>query len=306
MQQLIDVHSDVAVALRDGKPVVALESSLITNGFAPPVNLDIAREQEQILSDMGVQPATTAIINGRLKAGVTNSELEYLASGASTLQKASRRDLACLQAAGLSGGTTVAAAMLIASLSGIRILSTGGIGGVHRYAGHTFDISADLVELGRTPVAVVCSGAKSILDVPKTLEYLETMGVPVLGYQTSSVPVFYSSSSSRTVDYRLENDKHAAAVIEHQRAMQLESGLLICNPIPEAFAISELVLNPIVDQAIVLAEQQGISGKAVTPFLLKELHKNTELNLLDANVALLKNNARVAAEIALQLSCPSL
>ncbi|MET4694284.1 pseudouridine-5'-phosphate glycosidase [Endozoicomonas lisbonensis] len=301
------VHPEVAGALASGTPVVALESSLITNGFGAPANLAIAREQEQILRDAGVQPATTAVIRGRIKVGLMDEELEFLASGDASIHKASRRDLAYLQASALStgtalsGGTTLAASMLIASMCGIRILATGGIGGVHRYAAQSFDISADLVELGRTPVAVVCAGAKSILDIPGTLEYLETMGVPVLGYQTGTVPAFYSSDSGCFVDYRLDSPGQAAEVIRQMESMKLDSGLVICNPIPKEFEIPAERLEPVIEQSISLARQKGISGKRVTPFLLRQLHQNKELNLVEANMALIRNNVRLAAQIACAL-----
>lgn len=294
----LDIHPDVATALATDVPVVALESTVITHGLAAPYNLEIALEQEQILHNAGVQPATTAIIDGRVKVGLTGKELEFLAADNNKLYKASRRDIAALCARGLSGGTTVAASIMIAHMAGIPLLSTGGIGGVHRHAEETFDVSADLVELGRTPVAVVCAGPKSILDLPKTMEYLETQGVPILGYKTDCLPAFFSTQSDCGVDYTVDSPEDIASILATQNALNIGSGMLICNPLDSGLALPETEVEPVIEEAIFHARKQHIRGKALTPFLLQTLHQQHGGKLLQANLEILKNNAQLAARIA--------
>ena len=294
----LQVHPDVEAAITSGRPVVALESSLISHGFACEEALRIAHEQEQILKRHGVQPATTGIIKGQLKVGLSHEDIELLAAGGEQVRKASVRDISLLLSLGQSGGTTVATSIWLAHRAGIAIMSTGGIGGVHRQGERTLDISADLQQLSRTPVAIICAGAKSILDIPKTLEYLETLGVPVLGYQTEFMPAFYSEQSSLSVDYPVSDAAQAAGVIRQQQLAKLDQGVLVCNPIPRAFDIPESELTPVVESALSEAERQGISGKDVTPFLLGYLHQQQGHRLLEANKEILRNNARVAAEIA--------
>ncbi len=298
----LEVHPDVTQALNSGLPVVALESSVISHGLPAPDNLDTAQELEQILRNQNVQPATIALIKGKIKVGLTEQEFELLASQNNQHRKISRRDIAGAIACHVSGGTTVAATMLIAHLAGISMMATGGIGGVHRNAEKTFDVSADLQELSRTPVAVVCSGPKAILDLPKTRECLETHGVPVIGYDTEYLPAFYHSESDLKVDFSVENAEQAAQVIHAQYSLGLSTGLLICNPIPPQYDIPMDETEPKIQEAIYHANKQGINGKALTPFLLKHLFEHHGSELLIANIALLKSNTLLAAQIACHLS----
>jgi len=293
------LHPAVAAALADGRPVVALESTIISHGMPWPQNAETALRVQAEVRAAGAVPATTAVIDGRLCAGLDDGQIERLARAGSTTPKASRRDLPVLVAQGRSGTTTVAATMITAAAAGIRVFATGGIGGVHRGAAQTMDISADLLELARTPVAVVCAGAKSILDLPLTLEVLETHGVPVLGYRTDELPAFFCRSSGLKLDARLDNPADIAAVMRAQWNGSLGGGgLLVCNPIPEAHALPRAVVDAAIDTALAEAAQQGIAGKAVTPFLLARVNALTGGNSLAANVELVLDNARLAAAIA--------
>lgn len=295
-----DFKDEVKEALENGKPVVALESTLISHGFPFPKNLEVAGEMEEIIRGYGVVPATIAIIKGKIKVGLTRGELEFMATSKDIL-KASRRDLAVIVAKGLNGATTVAATMMVAERAGIKIFATGGIGGVHRGAEKTFDISADLQELARTPVAVVCSGAKAILDLPLTKEYLETMGVPVIGFGSEELPAFYCRESGLKVDYVVSDEKEAAGIIRVMQDLGLGGGMIITNPIPEEYALSMEYMNEIIEEAVRVAEKEGIKGKKLTPYLLNKIKELTGGKSLKANIELVKNNARVAAKIAREL-----
>ena len=294
---LIDIAPEVRDAIGGGRAVVALESTIITHGMPYPDNLAMARSVEEIIRRNGAVPATIALIAGRLRVGLDAAALENLASSQGT-PKASRRDLAALVAGGRSGGTTVAATMVAAAAAGIAVFATGGIGGVHRGAGETFDISADLMELGRTPVAVVCAGAKSILDIGKTLEVLETQGVPVLGYRTDDFPAFFARSSGYKVDHRVDSAAEVAAVIHAQRRLGLTTGILVANPIPEEDALPADEIEARIAEACSEAEAEGISRKALTPYLLARVNALTGGRSLQANIALVKHNAALGAEIA--------
>ena len=291
---------EVKEALESRKPVVALESTLISHGFPYPENLKVAGEMEDIVRGYGVVPATIAVIGGKIKVGLTGGELEFMATS-KDIVKASRRDLAVIVTKGLNGATTVAATMLVAERAGIKVFTTGGIGGVHRGAEKTFDISADLQELARTPVAVVCSGAKAILDLPLTKEYLETMGVPVIGFGTEELPAFYCRESGLKVDYVVDDEVEAAEVIRTKWDLGLKSGIVIANPIPEEYALSRAYVNRIINKAILEAAKKRIKGKKLTPYLLGRANELSEGKSLAANIALIKNNARVGAKIAKEL-----
>lgn len=280
-------------------PRVALESTVISHGLPYPHNLRLARRLEQVVRTQGAEPATVAILQGQLRAGLTDLELQHLAT-APGVWKVSRRDLPIVVAQGLDGATTVAATMFVAHHFGIQVFSTGGIGGVHR--GWPFDVSADLPELAQTPVIVVCSGAKAILDLPLTLEWLETHGVPVVGYQTDEFPAFYSRGSGLVVDVRVENPAEVAALYIAQRQLGLPAGLLVCVPVPAEAELARDVVEPVIEQALAEAEQAGIRGKALTPFLLARISELTGQASLRTNLALLANNAHVAAQIAQALT----
>jgi pseudouridine-5'-phosphate glycosidase len=299
-KKFLDFKEEVKEALGQDRPVVALESTLISHGLPYPENLETAQELEDIIRGYGVVPATIAIIQGKIKIGLMKRELEFIATSKEIL-KASRRDLAVVVARRLSAATTVAATMIAVNLARIKIFVTGGIGGVHRGAERTFDISADLQELARTPVAVVCSGAKAILDLPLTKEYLETIGVPVLGFKTDELPAFYCRESGLKVDYVVNDEKEAAKVIETQWNLGLKSGLVIANPIPEEYALPKDYMDRIIEESIKEAEKAGIKGKALTPFLLNKINELSEGKSLKANIELLKNNALVGAKIAREL-----
>jgi pseudouridine-5'-phosphate glycosidase len=298
----LDIVPDVATALKQGTPVVALESTIITHGMPYPQNLAMAREVEAIVRQAGAVPATIAVMNGRLKAGLTDHDLELLAKEGRTAAKASRRDLAALLVKGGLAGTTVATTMQIAALAGIQVFATGGIGGVHRGAEETFDISADLKELATTPVAVVCAGAKSILDIGKTLEVLETNGVPVLGFGTNEFPAFFARESGHPVDHRFDRPEEIAQVIALQRRLGVPGSVLVANPIPQADALDAAAIEARIAEAIAQAEASGVTRKALTPFLLQRIFELTEGKSLAANIALVKNNALVAAQIAVALA----
>ena len=301
MNKYLDISPEVSAALAEGKPVVALESTIISHGMPYPQNVKTALEVEQIIRDNGAVPATIAIIGGRLKAGLTPEEIEYFGKKGPEIAKASRRDLPVLVARGQDGACTVTTTMMIAHMAGIGVFATGGIGGVHRGAETTMDISADLEELGQTPVMVICAGAKSILDLGLTLEYLETKGVPVIGYGTDELPAFYTRTSGFGVDYRLDTPAELAAAFHAQRAMGLKGGMLVTNPIPEAYSMDPAVINKAIDQAIAECQAQGVHGKATTPFLLARVKDLTGGDSLDSNIQLVFNNARLAARTAAEL-----
>ncbi|OUQ61103.1 pseudouridine-5-phosphate glycosidase [Flavonifractor sp. An112] len=301
LNKYLDVAPEVAQAVAEGKPVVALESTIISHGMPYPQNVETALKVEQIIRDNGAVPATIAILGGRLKAGLTAEEIEYLGKQGQAVTKASRRDLAVLVARKADGATTVTTTMMIAHMAGIKIFATGGIGGVHRGAETTMDISADLEELASTPVMVVCAGAKSILDLGLTLEYLETHGVPVIGYGTKELPAFYTRKSGFEVDYRMDTPAEIAATFHASQELGLKGGMLVTNPIPEEFAMDHDVINKAIDEAIEQAKEQGIHGKATTPFLLAKVKELTGGDSLDSNIQLVFNNARLAARTAAEL-----
>ena len=301
MNKYLDISPEVSAALAAGKPVVALESTIISHGMPYPQNVETALAVEKIIRDNGAVPATIAVIGGRLKAGLTPEEIEYFGKKGQAIAKASRRDLAVLCARGEDGATTVTTTMIIAHMAGIKIFATGGIGGVHRGAETTMDISADLEELAQTPVMVVCAGAKSILDLGLTLEYLETKGVPVIGYGTDELPAFYTRTSGFGADYRLDTPAELAAAFHAQRAMGLKGGMLVTNPIPEEYSMDPAVINKAIDQAIAECQAQGVHGKATTPFLLARVKDLTGGDSLDSNIQLVFNNARLAARTAAEL-----
>ena len=298
INKYLDVKPEVAEAIAQGKPVVALESTIISHGMPYPQNVETALQVEKIIRENGAVPATIAIIGGRLKAGLTPEEIEYFGKKGQAIAKASRRDLAVLCARGQDGATTVTTTMIIAHMAGISMFATGGIGGVHRGAETTMDISADLEELARTPVMVVCAGAKSILDLGLTLEYLETHGVPVIGYGTEELPAFYTRTSGFPVDYRVDTPEELAAAFRAQNDMALGGGMLGTNPIPEAYSMDPAVINGAIDQAVTECREKGIHGKGITPFLLARVAELTGGDSLASNIQLVYNNARVAAQTA--------
>ena len=298
LNKYLDIHPEVAEAIAQGKPVVALESTIISHGMPYPQNVETALNVERIIRENGAVPATIAIIGGRLKAGLSAQEIEYFGKKGQTITKASRRDLAVLCARGEDGATTVTTTMIIAHMAGIKIFATGGIGGVHRGAETTMDISADLEELGQTPVMVVCAGAKSILDLGLTLEYLETKGVPVIGYGTEELPAFYTRQSGFRVDYRVDSPEELAGIFKASRELGLKSGMLVTNPIPQEFAMPKAVIDAAIDRAIAECEAKGIHGKATTPFLLARVAELTGGDSLASNIRLVYNNAMLAAQTA--------
>lgn len=298
LHEYLKISPAVQKALDEGRPVLALESTIISHGMPYPQNLETARLCEAEARKHGVEPATVAIIHGKLCAGLTDEELEYLAKAGPKVAKASRRDLPILAARGADGATTVAATMIVAAMAGIRVFATGGIGGVHRGAEVTMDISADLEELARTPVAVVCAGAKSILDLGLTLEYLETKGVPVLGYRTETLPAFYTDESDFKVDYRMDSPEEIAAAVTAQRDMGYPGGMLITNPIPHQYAMPRDVIDAAINQALAEAKEQGVKGKATTPFLLARVCELTGGESLKSNIKLVLNNVALGAQIA--------
>jgi len=294
----LDIHPEVAHALEHNKPVVALESTIISHGMPYPQNVATALQVEAEVRKHGAVPATIAIVNGRLKAGLTEAEIEVLGTTGRSVTKVSRRDIPFIVAAGETGATTVASTMVIAAMAGIRVFATGGIGGVHRGAELSFDVSADLQELAQTPVAVVCAGAKSILDLRLTLEYLETHGVPVVGYQTPWLPAFFTRDSAFKVDYQLDTPQAIAEVMHAKWAMGLRGGMVVANPIPEAFAMPRAAIDAAVEQALQEAQAQGVGGKESTPFLLARVCELTGGDSLAANIQLVLNNARLASAVA--------
>ena len=302
MNKYLDVNPEVAAAIAEGRPVVALESTIISHGMPYPQNVETALAVEKIIRDQGAVPATIAIIGGRLKAGLTPEELEYFGKKGLAIHKASRRDLAVLCARGEDGATTVTTTMIIAHMAGIKIFATGGIGGVHRGAETTMDISADLEELGQTPVMVVCAGAKSILDIGLTLEYLETKGVPVIGFGTKTLPAFYTSESDFGVDYRIDTPEELAAAFKASHEMGMKSGMLVANPIPAQFEMPKATIDAAIAQAVAESVEKGIKGKETTPFLLARVSELTGGDSLASNIQLVFNNAKVAAQTAVAYS----
>ena len=298
INKYLDVNPEVAEAIANGKPVVALESTIISHGMPYPQNVETALNVERIIRENGAVPATIAIIGGRLKAGLTADEIEYFGKKGQATTKASRRDLAVLCARGEDGATTVTTTMIIAHMAGIKIFATGGIGGVHRGAETTMDISADLEELGQTPVMVVCAGAKSILDLGLTLEYLETKGVPVIGFGTKELPAFYTRQSGFSVDYRIDTAQELARAFRVQNELGFKGGMLVANPIPEEYAMPLETINAAIDQAIAECNEKGIKGKETTPFLLARVAELTGGNSLASNIRLVYNNAKIAAQTA--------
>jgi len=298
LNKYLDVNPEVAQALAEGKPVVALESTIISHGMPYPQNVETALNVERIIRENGAVPATIAIIGGRLKAGLSAEEIEYFGKKGLAITKASRRDLPVLCARGEDGATTVTTTMIIAHMAGIKIFATGGIGGVHRGAETTMDISADLEELGQTPVMVVCAGAKSILDLGLTLEYLETKGVPVIGFGTKELPAFYTRQSGFQVDYRIDTVQELAAAFKAQNELGMKGGMLVTNPIPEEYAMPLETINAAIDQAIAECEEKGIHGKETTPFLLARVAVLTGGNSLASNIQLVYHNAKIAAQTA--------
>ena len=302
MNRYLDIAPEVKEALDAGKPVVALESTIISHGMPYPQNVQTALQVEAEVRAHGAVPATIAIIDGRLKAGLSEEDIELLGKRGRDAVKVSRRDIPFVIAAGQIGATTVASTMIISAMAGIKIFATGGIGGVHRNAQQSFDISADLQELAQTPVAVVCAGAKSILDLRLTLEYLETHGVPVVGYQTDTLPAFFTRDSEFPVDYRLNSPLEIARVLHAKWSIGLKGGMVIANPIPDSFAMPRALIDGAIEQALEEASAQGIGGKESTPFLLARVCELTGGDSLAANIQLVLNNARLAAAVGLELT----
>jgi pseudouridine-5'-phosphate glycosidase len=292
------IRDEVKQAIAEGKPVIALESTIISHGMPYPQNVQTALQVEKIVREHGGIPATIGIIDGTGVVGMSEAEIEEFGKRGMSIPKVSRRDLPVIMATGSWGATTVATTMILAALGGVEFFVTGGIGGVHRGAELTFDVSADLEELARTNVTVICAGAKAILDLPKTLEVLETKGVPVLGYQTAELPAFYTRTSGLKVDYALKDAKEAAAVIHAKRDLGLDGGVLITNPIPEEYSMDPEAINKVIDEAIREMDEKGIKGKECTPFLLARIAEITGGESLNSNIRLVFNNAAVGTEIA--------
>ena len=302
LNKYLDIAPEVQQALADGRPVVALESTIISHGMPYPKNVETALLVEQTLRDNGAVPATIAILGGRLKAGLSKEEITYLGKSGRKVAKVSRRDLPVICARGADGATTVTTTMMIAHMAGISVFATGGIGGVHRGAETTMDISADLEELGQTPVMVVCAGAKSILDLGLTLEYLETKGVPVIGYGTNELPAFYTRKSGFGVDYELDTPEELAAAFHAERELGMKNGMLVTNPIPEKYSMDHKVIDKAIEQALAEAKAQGIHGKETTPFLLAKVKDLTGGDSLESNIQLVYNNAVLGAKTACALA----
>ena len=301
LKKYLSVSTEVQEALAAGKPVVALESTIISHGMPYPQNVETALNVEQIIREAGAIPATIAIIKGKITVGLSPDEIEYLGKKGLNVIKASRRDLPVLLARGEDGATTVTTTMIGAALAGVKVFATGGIGGVHRGAETTMDISADLEELAQTPVMVICAGAKSILDLGLTLEYLETKGVPVIGYQTEELPAFYTRTSGFKVDYRMDTAKEIADAFRVKLDMGLVGGMLVTNPIPEEYSMDPEYINRNIADAIEEANRLGIKGKETTPFLLDKIQKLTGGSSLASNIQLVFNNARLGAAVATEL-----
>ncbi|MBL0846644.1 pseudouridine-5'-phosphate glycosidase [Mammaliicoccus fleurettii] len=301
MKNYIQFSKEVEKAKQEDKAIVALESTIISHGMPYPQNVEMAKKVEQIVRDNGGVPATIAIINGEIKIGLNDEELELLAS-AEDVAKVSRRDIAEILATKKIGATTVASTMICAQLADIKFFVTGGIGGVHKGAEHTMDISADLDELSKTKVAVICAGAKSILDLDKTLEYLETKGVPVVGYQTDELPAFFTRESGLKLNTRIDDVKTIAQLAEVQWDLGLDSGIVIANPVPEEDQLDSIFINGIIDKAVAKAEKEGVHGKDSTPFLLGEIVKQSDGKSLETNIKLVEHNAKIGTQIAVEYS----
>ncbi len=301
LNDYLDFHPDVENALKNNLPIVALESTIISHGMPYPKNIETALMVEETVRSNNAVPATIAIIKGRLKIGLTEKEIEFLATN-DEVKKISRRDLAVAVSQKLSGSTTVASTMIIANLANIAVFATGGIGGVHRGAETTLDISADLDELSRTNVCVVCAGVKSILNIGLTLEYLETKGVPIIGYKTSEMPAFYSTKSGFNVDYRIDAADDIADILKTKWDLSINGGVLVTNPIPVADELELSVMNEAINQAIIEADNEKITGKKITPYLLSKINEITKGKSLNANIKLIKNNANLAAKIAVHFA----
>ena len=302
LKKHLEISPEVQKALDEGRPVVALESTIISHGMPYPQNVETALNVEKIIRDNGAVPATTAIIGGKLRVGLSKDEIASIGKKGLKVTKASRRDIPVLVARGEDGATTVAATMILANLAGVSVFATGGIGGVHRGAETTMDISADLEELASTPVMVICAGAKSILDLGLTLEYLETHGVSVLGYQTEELPAFFTRKSGFKVDYRMDTPKELAAAFKAKNDLGLRGGMVVANPIPEEYAMDADYISKSIAEAIDEANAKGIKGKDTTRFLLDKLEKISGGSSLKANIQLVYNNAKVATQIACELS----
>ena len=301
LNNYLKLSPEVADALRTGKPLVALESTIISHGMPYPQNVKTAFECERVCRENGAVPATCAIIGGKLCAGLTAEEIDYLGREGAKVTKASRRDLPLLLAKGMDGATTVAATMIVARLAGIKVFATGGIGGVHRHGEDTMDVSADLDELSKTPVCVVCAGAKAILDLPRTMEYLETKGVPVIGFGTDELPAFYTAKSGIPLQWRADDPKEVADAIHAAEGLGYDGGMLVTVPIPAEWSMDPDYINGAIDKALKEADEQGVTGKAVTPFLLARIKDITGGSSLEANIQLVFNNVKTAARIAAQL-----
>ena len=301
ISKYLSFSDEVKEALKENKAIVALESTIISHGMPYPQNFEVAKLCEQSVRDNNCVPATIAIIKGKIKIGLNEDDLLYLAKTGRNVTKVSRRDIAYVVSMGLDGATTVSATMYIASLANIKIFATGGIGGVHRGASETFDISADLEELGKTDVCVVCAGAKAILDLPKTLEYLETKGVLVLGYNTSYLPAFYTSTSPYKVDYNMDDPAKIASLLKTKWDLGLHGSVLVTNPVAKEYELDEKVMNEAIDQAIKEMDKLGIKGKEATPYLLAKICEITKGESLDANIHLVLNNCILASKIAYHL-----
>jgi len=298
----LDYSPEVAGALRNGRPVIALESTIISHGMPYPRNVETALRVEAAVREAGALPATIAVLGGRLKAGLSQEQIEELGRAGGAVLKVSRRDLPRAVATGIDGATTVAATMIIAAMAGIKIFATGGIGGVHRGAERSWDVSADLEELARTEVAVVCAGAKSILDLPKTLEYLETKGVPVIGFGTGEFPAFYTSRSGLRLEDRADSPAQIARLLKAKWALGLGGGVVIANPVPQAYSMDPAEIGAAIETALEAAAVAGVKGKEVTPFLLAKVKELTGGESLEANIALVLNNAALAARVAIEYS----
>lgn len=301
MNEYLSFSPEVREAMEKGKPIVALESTIISHGMPYPKNVETAVAVEQTIRDNGAVPATIAIIKGRLMVGLTPEELEYFGKKGTAIAKVSRRDIPVIVARGEDGATTVAATMIIAHMAGIQVFATGGIGGVHRGAEKTMDISADLDEFSKTPVMVVCAGAKAILDLNLTMEYLETKGVPVFAYQTDELPAFYSRKSGIKAPFRSDSAQDLAAIWKARTALGLGGGVIVANPIPEQYSMDSDRINAAIDEAIAEMNKLGIHGKETTPYLLDKIQKLTSGDSLESNIKLVLNNAALAARIAEQL-----
>ena len=301
LNKYLKLSPEVEEALRTGKPVVALESTIISHGMPYPQNVETAYACERVCRENGAVPATCAIIGGKLCAGLTPEEIDYLGREGTKVTKASRRDLPLLIAKGMDGATTVAATMIVAHMAGIKVFATGGIGGVHRNGQDTMDVSADLDELGKTPMCVVCAGAKAILDLPRTMEYLETKGVPVIGFGTDELPAFYTAKSGIPLTWRADDPKEVADAIHAAEDMGFEGGMLVTVPIPEEWSMDADYINKAIDEALVDADRQGIVGKDTTPFLLKKIKEITGGSSLASNIQLVFNNVKTAARISAKL-----